>query len=542
MEELTQEGGLAAGTAFGDYEVVEILGSGGMGQVWKARHRTLERDVALKILFPRLAADEFFVSRFLKEARSAARLNHPNIVQIYDFGKVGSQYYLAMEYVDGRSLGRLLKNWGPFAEAQAVALMRQACVALSVAHGAGIIHRDVKPENFMLTRKGQLKLVDLGLAKRTDDEAGHSLTGLSAGTPHYISPEQIEGRRDVDGRSDIYSLGGTLFHLVTGQPPFPGPSSPVIMSRHLNDRRPDPRGIVPGLSAGLAAVIMKMMAKSRDDRYADVFALDADLYRLQTGEFVDAEGETMIGQSKPEPPTRTEEIPDLRAALSSPRFTRPMPALSRDDVYAAPAPIQPGPPPGSAPPPPPPPGSGPSASRPESDADPAPSVPSGWDPWLLTRLEERLAPLVGPLARVLVRRTAKTSNDLRQLVDRLAAQVPDEVARKRFAAAALSEVGVTPPSRPGSTTRLPSPEVTAPTRLSGGVTPAGSPTSYGGGLSDADLARATEALAPIVGPLAKVLVRKAAKEATGWTDLVELLCGALDSDPDRRRLRQALKP
>lgn len=536
MEERTQDGGLVAGSLFGDYEVVEILGSGGMGQVWKARHRTLERDVALKVLFPKLASDEFFVSRFLKEARSAARLNHPNIVQIYDFGKVGSQYFLAMEYVDGRSLGRLLKNWGPFPEPQAVALMRQACVALSVAHGAGIVHRDVKPENFMLTRKGQLKLVDLGLAKRTDDEPGHSLTGMSAGTPHYISPEQIEGRRDVDGRSDIYSLGGTLFHLVTGQPPFPGPSSPVIMSRHLNDRRPDPRSLAPGLSAGLATVIQRMMARSRDDRYPDVFALDADLYRLQTGEAVDSEGETMVGKVKPEPPTRTEEIPDLKAALSSPRFTRPMPALARDDPYAPSAvPVAvPAPPPA-------PPRTGPSASRPEAEGEPAPSVPSGWDTWILTRLEERLAPLVGPLARVLVRRTAKSSGDIRQLVDRLAAQVPDEADRKRFVAASLAEVGITPASRPAGSTSLPAPETTAPTQLRGGSAPAGAPASPAASVTEADLARAAEALAPMVGPLARVLVRKAAKDANGWLDLVERLCGALESDADRRKLRLALK-
>ncbi len=538
MEERTQDGGLVAGSPFGDYEVVEILGSGGMGQVWKARHRTLERDVALKVLFPRLAADEFFVSRFLKEARSAARLNHPNIVQIYDFGKVGSQYYLAMEYVDGRSLGRLLKNWGPFPEGQAVALMRQACVALSVAHGAGIVHRDVKPENFMLTRKGQLKLVDLGLAKRTDDEPGHSLTGMSAGTPHYISPEQIEGRRDVDGRSDIYSLGGTLFHLVTGQPPFPGPSSPVIMSRHLNDRRPDPRSLVPGLSAGLATVIQRMMARSRDDRYPDVFALDADLYRLQTGEAVDSEGETMVGKAKPEPPTRTEEIPDLKAALSSPRFTRPTPALARDDPYAPSAVPVASPAPA---PPPPAPRAGPSASRPETDGEPAPSVPSGWDGWLLTRLEEKLAPYVGPLARVLVRRAAKSSGDLRQLIDGLAAQVSDESDRKRFTAAALAEVGITPASRPAGATGLAKPDATGPTQLRGGVTPPAGPASSAAGVTEADMARAVEALAPMVGPLARVLVRKAAKDADGWLDLVERLCGALDSDADRRKLRLALK-
>ena len=518
-----------AGRAFGDYDVVELLGHGGMGQVFKARHRTLERDVALKVLFPRLSHDEFFVSRFLKEARAAARLNHPNIVQIYDFGKVGTQYYLAMEFVDGRSLGRLLKNWGPFPEAQAVALMRQACVALSVAHAAGIVHRDIKPENFMLTKKGQLKLVDLGLAKRVDDEPGQSLTGFSAGTPHYISPEQIEGLHDVDGRADIYSLGATVFHLVTGQVPFSGGSSPVIMSRHLNERRPDPRSLVPALSPALSAVILRMMARDRKERYPDVFALDADLYRLQAGIEEEAGSETQVAPAgKPEPPTKTEEIPELKAALSAPRAQAVPRPLGAGPPAAPAAPLSPGSP------------SQPSAPPSVSVVvpDSSPSALAAWDAGLLARMEELLAPAVGPLAKVLVKRCARLSTDAGELIDLLAAQISDGPARSRFVQGARAAAGavLAAPTPSGSL-------LTAAGRSYVATeTPAGPGSASGpGAFSDADLARVEAALAPAIGPLAKVLVRKAAKGARSFDELTELLGRNLATDEERRRFREALR-
>ena len=192
---------LEAGTLFGPYQLLGELGKGGMGRVLRARHLTLQRDVALKVLAPALSAEPFFTERFLREARAAARLNHPNIVQVYDFGEVSGRHYLAMEFVDGRSLGALLRNWGPFSEEAATAIARQVCAALAVAHEAGLVHRDVKPENLMLARKGVVKVVDLGLARLHGDDGAQTVSGMAAGTPHYMAPEQIEGRRDVDGRA-----------------------------------------------------------------------------------------------------------------------------------------------------------------------------------------------------------------------------------------------------------------------------------------------------------------------------------------------------
>ena len=240
------------GTRFGDYEILEELGAGGMGKVYRARDLTLERLVALKTLAQQFSSDTSYVQRFLKEARAAARLNHPNIVQIYDFGCVDSVYYLAMEFVDGHSLGTYLKR-GHFSETESIQIIRHACRALSVAHADGIVHRDIKPDNLMLTSRGDVKLVDLGIAKRIDEDQSLTQTGQAIGTPHYISPEQIRGQKDVDPRADVYSLGATLYHLVTGHTPYSGASGPIVMSMHLVEPLPDPAASRPGFRRASAA-------------------------------------------------------------------------------------------------------------------------------------------------------------------------------------------------------------------------------------------------------------------------------------------------
>jgi serine/threonine protein kinase len=266
------------GRRFGDYEILEMLGSGGMGKVYRALDVTLERVVALKMLAPNLSSDSAFVQRFVKEARAAARLNHPNIVQIYNFGTVESTYFLAMEYVKGHSLGYYLKHGHVFSESDGLQIVRQVGRALAVAHAEGLVHRDIKPDNLMLTSRGEVKIVDLGIAKRIDEDQSLTQSGTSIGTPHYISPEQIRGQKDIDARADIYSLGATLYHLVTGHTPFSGTSGPLVMSMHLVDPLPDPRKWVPDLSEGLCRVLRKMMAKKREERYPEMAFLDVDLH------------------------------------------------------------------------------------------------------------------------------------------------------------------------------------------------------------------------------------------------------------------------
>jgi serine/threonine-protein kinase len=258
------------GRLINNYTLVERLGKGAMGMVYKARHEMLERDAAIKLLAPQYIDDKEFVARFLREARAAAHLNHPNIVSVYDAGVDNDTYYLVMEYVDGKDLEHMLKERGVFPEVEMLRYGLAAAQALAYAHKHNIIHRDIKPENLMLTREGVLKVADLGLAKATNEQnASVTMEGILVGTPHYISPEQIRGE-EADGRSDIYSLGATLFNLVTGRPPFTGSSSGEILSKHLSDPLPFPKQLNPKLSEVFCQVFFKMMFKDRNDRYANM--------------------------------------------------------------------------------------------------------------------------------------------------------------------------------------------------------------------------------------------------------------------------------
>jgi predicted Ser/Thr protein kinase len=473
------------GTRFGDYEILEELGVGGMGKVYRARDLTLERLVALKTLAHQFSSDASFVQRFLKEARAAARLNHPNIVQIYDFGCVDSVYYLAMEFVDGHSLGTYLKR-GHFSETEAIQIIRHACRALSVAHADGIVHRDIKPDNMMLTSRGDVKLVDLGIAKRVDEDVSMTQTGQAIGTPHYISPEQVRGQKDVDGRADIYSLGATLYHLVTGHTPYSGASGPIVMSMHLVEPLPDPRKFEPGLSENICLVLRRMMAKDRNERYSDVYALDLDLYRLQCGE--DPDSDETVG-----------------TAGGRPRATTPAPGY-------------------------------------------VPAAAGAFDSGVLSRIEENLASAVGPMAKILVRRAARTAQSLESLCGTLAEQIVETGARDKFLSKCL--LATRTPTGEGRTGRAtPAPGSEAPTELRGvsvslgGSTPSMTPGSAGRTLviTEEDL-RAVEAeLARQIGPLARVVVKRAAKGVATLADLVAKLELDIPADEGRRAFRDAMR-
>ena len=225
---------------FPQLEVLEFIGKGGMGAVYKARQPSLDRLVALKILPPAAAGDPGFAERFNREARALARLNHPNIVAVHDFGKAGTLHYLVMEYVDGGNL-RQIEHAGRLTPDQALAIVPQICEALQFAHNEGIVHRDIKPENILMDKKGRVKITDFGIAKMlgmTEDQA--PLTGVRdiVGTPHYMAPEQIEKPQSVDHRADIYSLGVVFYEMLTGELPlgkFVAPSRKVLVDVRLDE-------------------------------------------------------------------------------------------------------------------------------------------------------------------------------------------------------------------------------------------------------------------------------------------------------------------
>ena len=281
MADRTQAMPETGATHIGKYPVTRRLGKGAMGEVWLGHHPELDIPVAVKVLSALLTEqDPGFVTRFLKEARTAARINHPNVVRVYDAGSDGDKHFIVMEFVDGGTArDRLAAAKGPLPTAEALRLVEQVAAALEAAAEFQIVHRDIKPENIMLDSKGTAKLADLGLAKQLGANDGRSMTGtgMAMGTPNYMAPEQARDAKSCDARADIYSLGATLYHLVTGGLPFEAVSSFEMMLKHLREPLPPPKVKNPGLPDSVCAIITKMMAKEPAQRYQTAAALRADL-------------------------------------------------------------------------------------------------------------------------------------------------------------------------------------------------------------------------------------------------------------------------
>jgi serine/threonine-protein kinase len=267
------------------YQMLEKLGQGGMGTVYKARQLSMNRLVAIKVLHARLARDSAFLERFRREAHTAARFSSNNVVQAIDVGSAGELHYFVMEYVEGRTVRQEIDEGKIYGEREALDIILQVARALDEAHRRGLIHRDVKPGNIILTANGVAKLADLGLARDTADRAAiHAEKGTLVGTPYYIAPEQIEGRDDIDIRADLYALGATLYHMVTGQPPFRGKDVDAILDAHLEDELTPPDHLNTALSAGVGEVAEFLMAKDPGDRYRTPADLIIDLECLLKSE------------------------------------------------------------------------------------------------------------------------------------------------------------------------------------------------------------------------------------------------------------------
>ncbi len=264
------------GQSIGRFEIIEEIGRGGMGIVYRARQTALGRQVAIKVLPPQLAAREGnSVERFFREARAAAKLTHPNIVTIHDVGQQDDFYYIVMEEVKGRPLHVMLRESGRLSVKQAAAILTQVASALDYAHSQGVIHRDVKPANILVRDDGTAKLVDFGIA-RVAQEPGLTATGFSFGTAAYVAPEQIEGA-EASAVSDIYSLGVVLYEMLTGQPPFRGATPTSVLYKHVHEPPPTLRSLAPDLPAKLEPIIKKALAKDPVDRYPTASALAAAL-------------------------------------------------------------------------------------------------------------------------------------------------------------------------------------------------------------------------------------------------------------------------
>ncbi|WP_099023873.1 Stk1 family PASTA domain-containing Ser/Thr kinase [Mycolicibacterium palauense] len=304
----------------GRYELGEILGFGGMSEVHLARDIRLHRDVAVKVLRADLARDPSFYLRFRREAQNAAALNHPAIVAVYDTGEAetanGPLPYIVMEYVDGVTLRDIVHSDGPMPPQRAIEVIADACQALNFSHQHGIIHRDVKPANIMISKTGAVKVMDFGIARALADSSSVTQTAAVIGTAQYLSPEQARGDA-VDARSDVYSLGCVLYEILTGEPPFVGDSPVAVAYQHVREDPVPPSQRHTGISPELDAVVLKALAKNPDNRYQTAAEMRTDLVRVHSGEqpeapkvLTDADRTSLLSAS---PPPRdsdaTDEIP-----------------------------------------------------------------------------------------------------------------------------------------------------------------------------------------------------------------------------------------
>jgi serine/threonine protein kinase len=301
------------------YRVIAKLGEGGMGVVYKALQKRLDREVALKVVMPHLAADPTYLKRFEREARAVAKLNHPGIVAAYDYGESNGRVFLAMEFVDGVNCAECIRRDGPMEEGKALALVRDVAAGLAHAQAAGIIHRDIKPANILLANRrpgdthsgpsSGAKVTDLGLARSGNQAGATELTAAGAvlGTPGYMAPEQAFGR-DVDHRADIYALGATLYQLVTGLRPFDASTPVAVIARQQTDRLADPRDGKPALSPGLAALLQGMLSREPATRYPGYRELLSDIDRVRQG----------ILPEHPVPPAQHRSIADPSSPVETP--------------------------------------------------------------------------------------------------------------------------------------------------------------------------------------------------------------------------------
>ena len=268
---------LPAGTKLGKYHIKRLLGKGGMGAVYEAVDSILQRSVALKILSKAVSKDELVVKRFLREARSAAQLSHPNVVTVYEIDRRGSIFFIAMEFVKGPNGQDIIRAHGKVDFDEATRIIMDVCRALSAAHQVGLIHRDIKPENILQTPDGFVKLSDFGLAKSLEVvDTGLTQAGSVVGTPKYMSPEQCRNT-PVDARSDIYALGGTYYTLLTGKAPYERETAMQMLYSHCSDPIPDPLDVVSDLPGIVTGIIQKMMAKNPVNRHQSVEEVIADL-------------------------------------------------------------------------------------------------------------------------------------------------------------------------------------------------------------------------------------------------------------------------
>lgn len=463
----------------GKYEILGVLGRGGMGTVYKAHDPSIDRSVALKTIRRELmeGGSAGMVERFRNEARAAGRLNHPGIVAIYDFGEDADVAYIAMEYVDGCGLGQFMKHDARMPIGDVVSIMVQLLEALDYVHQRGVIHRDIKAANLLITGSGKLKITDFGIARV--DTTNLTQVGSIIGTPNAMAPEQFLGLA-VDHRADLFAAGVVFYELLTGKRPFNG-SMDAMAYQVCNVLQPPPSSHVAGLSTLFDAICARALAKRADDRYADAAAFRAALSEAYEQTF----------RTPPSPVVSEETVvmtaEALRASLAA-----------MQQAQAA----------------------GPAATSVPATA--AAGSPTQWQEDTLKTVERQLAAYIGPLARVIVRKAANTAADLGELYSQIADKLDTDEARRGFRDG-LTRLG------------LRSPAASPTTAASSPATSASPAPATRVGVTAGDIEQATRALARQLGPIAGVLVKKAARDAADLAALHATLAGHIDDAAARSR-------
>jgi serine/threonine-protein kinase len=475
-------------TQLGKYRITEVLGEGAMGVVYKGFDPDIQRTVALKTIRQQVDAEDDSpggaASRFRNEAQAAGRLGHPGIVAVYDFGRDQHMAYIAMEFVEGRSLASYLSAKVRFTDTDIPGIMSQLLDALGHAHDNGVWHRDVKPSNIIMMASGRLKVADFGIARIESQSL--TQTHYMVGTPSHMAPEQFLGK-PMDRRVDIYGAGVVLYQLLTGRAPFAG-TTEALMYKVVNDEAMPPSMVEGADRPGwFDAVIARALAKRPADRFATTYEFKQALIDGAGKDIADTGWERTLMMAPP------------RA---------PRPPLSASPTIAPPST-------GSA-----------SAGTP----------PPHWDKAQLTQAEQSLARHVGPLASVLVRRAARDCQDLNELYTKLAEQVTDPRARDAFLGQASLITGGSLRTAGGTTGAPPS----AGSKASVGSTGSAAGTAIGGPLTDAVIDKAQGLLAQHVGPIAKVLVKRAAADTDSRAVFFNRLAEAVSDASARDKLLQAL--
>jgi serine/threonine-protein kinase len=471
----------------GKYAISEVLGKGAMGVVYKGFDPHIRRTVALKTIRRELVDDDqgaMLLARFQNEAQAAGRLSHPGIVAVYEWGEAGELAYLAMEYVQGNSLREYFNRGTRFETRDAVSIMAQLLDALHYAHEQGVWHRDIKPANLIIMNNGKLKIADFGIARI--DTSNLTQAGAILGTPGYMAPEQYSGDT-VDWRADIFSAGVVLYQLLTGVRPFIG-STESIAYKICHEEPALPSEADPGrCTTQFDAVAMKALAKRPAERYQDALAFRDALLASFAGPVSPAVSEeTIINEARPNTAPSEPSHPSQPSQVSIPSRSGPTPS--------------------------PPSGSSPGSSNPGAKTVP----PPGWDGALLKQVEQQLARLVGPVAKVMVRRAATTTTDVNRLYRMLAENLTKPEERSAFLAGRLKLEGISPRDTEATAAQERTPATGVTLQLT----------------SDA-IEEATRKLAVYLGPIAKVVAKRAATQASSRRHFHQLLAENL-ADPKER--------